>query len=78
MRDFAVTRGVAHVHGVMEIEMAGHRGEIVGVVVHVVTVAGAHVAFDARASMARSVNSGRVDRRAPRQELSDGSPGPRR
>ena len=40
MHDFAATCGVSDVDGVLEIEMGRQRSEVVGVVVHVVTVAG--------------------------------------
>ena len=40
VHDFPAAGGVSDVDGVVKIEMSGHRGEIVGVVVHVVTVAG--------------------------------------
>ena len=40
VHDLAATGGVADVDGVLEIEMRGQRGQVVGVVVHVVTVAG--------------------------------------
>ena len=39
-RDFAAAGGVPDVDGVLEIEMGGQCGQVVGVVVHVVTVAG--------------------------------------
>jgi hypothetical protein len=39
-RDFAAAGGVPDIDGVMEVEMGGHRGQVVGVVVHVVTAAG--------------------------------------
>jgi hypothetical protein len=35
----APTCRVADVHGVMQIEVLGHRGQVVGVVIHVVTIA---------------------------------------
>ena len=38
--NFAATCGVSDVDGVLEIEMGRQRSEVVGVVVHVVTVAG--------------------------------------
>ena len=38
--DLAAAGGVPDVDGVVEIEMGGQRGQVVGVVVHVVTVAG--------------------------------------
>ena len=38
--DLAAAGRVADVHGVMDIEVRGHRGQVVGVVIHVVTVAG--------------------------------------
>jgi hypothetical protein len=38
--NFAAAGGVSDVDGVLEIEMGRHRGQVVGVVVHVVTVAG--------------------------------------
>jgi hypothetical protein len=37
---FAATGGVANVDGPVEIEMGSQRSQVVGVVVHVVTVAG--------------------------------------
>ena len=40
MGDLAATGRVADVNGVVEIEMCGHRGQVVGVVVHVVAIAG--------------------------------------
>src|SRR5262245_40616106 len=45
--DLAAAGGMANMHGVLEIEMRGHRGEVVGVVIHVVAIgnlAGAAVA----------------------------------
>jgi hypothetical protein len=38
--DLAATGGVPDVDGVLKIEMSGQRSQIVGVVIHVVTVAG--------------------------------------
>ena len=38
--DFTAAGGVPDVDGVAEIEMRRHRGEVVGVMVHVMTVAG--------------------------------------
>jgi hypothetical protein len=40
VHDLAATGGVSNVDGVLEIEMGGQRRQVVGVVVHVVTVAG--------------------------------------
>ena len=39
MRDFAAAGGVADVHRIAQVEMFDDRGEVVGVVVHVVAVA---------------------------------------
>jgi hypothetical protein len=38
--DLAATGRVADVNGVVEIEMCGQRGQVIGVMVHVVTIAG--------------------------------------
>ena len=40
VRDFAAAGGVPNVDGALEIEVGGQRRQVVGVVVHVVTVAG--------------------------------------
>ena len=40
VHDLAATGGVSDVDGVVEVEMGGQRSQVVGVVVHVVTVAG--------------------------------------
>jgi len=40
IHDLAATRGVPDVDGVPKIEMGRQRGEVVGVMVHVVTIAG--------------------------------------
>ena len=38
--NFAAAGGVPDVDGIVEIEMGRHRGQVVGVVIHVVTVGG--------------------------------------
>ena len=40
VRDLAATSGMADVNGVREIEMRRQRREVVGIVVHIVAVAG--------------------------------------
>jgi len=40
VHDFPATGGVPDVDRVLEIEMGGQRSQVIGVVVHVVTVAG--------------------------------------
>ena len=40
VRDFAATGRVSDVDGALQIEMGSQRGQVVGVVIHVVTVAG--------------------------------------
>jgi hypothetical protein len=39
-RDFAATSGVSDVDGIVQIEMGRNRRQIIGIVVHVVAVAG--------------------------------------
>ena len=38
VHDFTAAGGMADVNGVFQVEVAGHRGEVVGVMIHVVTV----------------------------------------
>jgi hypothetical protein len=40
VNDLAAAGGVPDVDGVMEVEVCGERGEVIGVVIHVVAVAG--------------------------------------
>jgi hypothetical protein len=40
VHDLAAAGGMAHVNGVLQIEMSRHRRQVVGVVIHVVAVAG--------------------------------------
>src|SRR6202035_2360472 len=51
-RNFAATGGVTHVHGVLQVELIGQFGEIVGVGVHIVAGPGL-----TRATMAPAVMS---------------------
>jgi hypothetical protein len=38
VRHFAAPGGVAHMHGILEIQVRGQRGQIVGIVVHIVSI----------------------------------------
>jgi hypothetical protein len=50
MHDFAAARGMANVNGVFQIEMGGDRSQIIGIVIHVVTIA-----YLRRAAMAATI-----------------------
>jgi hypothetical protein len=39
-RDLAATRGMANMHGVVQVEVLGQLGQVVSVMIHVVAVAG--------------------------------------